>query len=803
MRRSGKFIVSVASVLSTLGVSSVAWAQEAPATEEASGLGEIVVTAQKRQQSVQDVGISITAIGGPQLTQLQLTNSVDIARASSNVSVSGSYGGQMSQFTIRGVTQNDFNDHVESVVAIYVDDAYVAMAQGQTFGMFDLDHVEVLKGPQGTLFGRNATAGLVHFITKKPTDHLDGYVDVTYGSYNNVRLEGAIGGPIAGELKGRLSGFYERYDGWIKNKYPEQTFVPAAYQPGLQSVTLPGAGADLGGVKGQFALRGQVEADVSDSVNFWGSAFYTKMVASTGPYQDIATVAVLDAAGNHVNTIYASPTQTCQVIQNGGCVHAGYAPGDPNSTTRPVPGGDFFGYRDPDGSGPITSADYAFDDANRASSYGVNGKLTIDLGGVTLTSLSDYKHFTKRFSLDLEAGPENQFFWLGTSKEDAFSQEIRLDGKMGDLTWVGGGYFLYINNKSEHGIGALPDSAYSFPSWDQPRMAELKSKSYSLFGQIEYPITPALTAIGGVRASREVKDYRFEVLFVTPTDGLNPYDWDFEPTAQVPGFYQDPYYAHSTETLWNWKAQLNWSANRDILLYAGVTQGAKAGSFNAGGPPLPENEIPYKPERLVSYEAGIKSEFFGRRLRINAAAFYYDYHNYQAARWLGSSGLIVNADAYIYGGELELTASPTNNLELSFNAGYQQNKVKDVPVAGGLRDVHTTFAPKWTLSGYVRYTVPTEIAGGKLALQASSNYQSSIYHNISNFDAHKYPGWAIVNALVEWVDPSEKFHVSVFGNNLFNKHYDTIGFDLSQISGSTMTAQGKPRWIGARVRYDF
>ena len=167
----------------------IATSAGSPAAE--SVLDEITVTAQKREQSIQDVGISITAFSGEQLHELGIVNSVDIAAMTPGVYISGNNGGQKTLFTIRGVTQNDFNDHTEAPVAVYVDDGYVAFGQGQIFGVFDLDRVEVLKGPQGTLFGRNATGGLVHYISKRPTRELETYTDLTYGSYHQTRVESA------------------------------------------------------------------------------------------------------------------------------------------------------------------------------------------------------------------------------------------------------------------------------------------------------------------------------------------------------------------------------------------------------------------------------------------------------------------------------------------------------------------------------------------------------------------------------------------------------------------------------------
>ena len=191
-----------------------------PAAE--SVLDEITVTAQKREQSIQDVGISITAFSGEQLQELGIVNSVDIAAMTPGVYISGNNGGQKTLFTIRGVTQNDFNDHTEAPVAVYVDDGYVAFGQGQIFGVFDLDRVEVLKGPQGTLFGRNATGGLVHYISKRPTRELETYTDLTYGSYHQIRVESALSGPLNDAISARVAMIYSKHDPFIKNDYPNR-----------------------------------------------------------------------------------------------------------------------------------------------------------------------------------------------------------------------------------------------------------------------------------------------------------------------------------------------------------------------------------------------------------------------------------------------------------------------------------------------------------------------------------------------------------------------------------------------------
>ncbi|MEQ8262115.1 TonB-dependent receptor [Pseudohaliea sp.] len=792
----------VTAVAMSVTLPQVAAAQEGQATRSSGMLEEVTVTAQKRSQSIQDVGIAISAFSGDQLKDFGFNDSIDIAKMTPNVAVSGSYAGQMSQFTIRGVTQNDFNDHVESVIAVYIDEGYVAMQQGQTFSMFDVDRVEVLKGPQGTLFGRNATGGLVHFLSKRPTEEFEAFLDLSYGSYDETRIEGAVSGALGDGVRGRLSGLYHSFDGFLDNVYPNETFVPPEFQDALNSVTLPGAGDDLAG-QTSWALRGHLEFDVTDRGTLLLTAVGAETEGSIGPYQQVPSMSVFNAAGDQVNTVYPGPDETCEALVLGvGCAN-GTFDNDPEDVTRPVPGRDFFGYLDPDGSDFTTSSDYAFDDFNTYETYGLTVNFTYDFDAFTLTSITDYKDFDKKFGLDLEAAPVNQFFWIGEAETESFTQELRLDGVNGPLTWVAGAYFLGIDNESVHGIGALPDSAFHIPSWDQPRVAAMETRSYSLFGQVEYELSPQWSVIAGLRGTKEEKDYDFEVLFVFPNDDGDPLAWDYEPAIPFPGFSRDLYQDSIDEDLWTWKMQLEYRPTDDLLVYGGISQGVKASSFNAGAATLLDEEIPYDEETLISYELGMKSTWLGGKVRFNAAAFYYDYEDYQASRWTGIANQIVNADATIMGAEFDLTASVTSNFDVMIAAGYQDNEVEDVPFDNRTEDVETTFAPEWTASAMAKYYFPMRVADGELSLQVDVSYQDEVWHNLTNYDATTLDSWTVWNARLSWLNAEGDLRIDVFGRNITDEVYDVIGFDLSQVCGCNLQAQGRPEWWGVSLRKDF
>src|SRR6201994_3631514 len=196
------------SVLAWASLVATSWASTAFAADDTTqngALQEVVVTAQKRAQNAQDVGISISAISGTDLQEAGAVQATDITKSMPAVVMTQPNGPSSFSLSIRGVTQNDFADHQESPAAIYVDDVYVSQMAGLAFSLFDIDRVEVLRGPQGTLFGRNATGGLANFVTRRPTDENGGYVDVTFGERNLTRVEGAINGAITSDLDGRIS----------------------------------------------------------------------------------------------------------------------------------------------------------------------------------------------------------------------------------------------------------------------------------------------------------------------------------------------------------------------------------------------------------------------------------------------------------------------------------------------------------------------------------------------------------------------------------------------------------------------
>ena len=806
---------------------------------QSSMLEEVIVTAQKREESIQDVGIAITAFSGDQLDAFGITESIAITAFTPGVHMAGNNGGATQTFTIRGATQNDFFDLAESPNAVYVDEAYMASSQSQLFAQFDMERVEILKGPQGTLFGRNATGGLVHYITKGPTEETEGYADISYGNYDQVRFEGAVSGALTDTVSARVSGFYRKHDTILKNNFgsgnPEDAISPS-FNPDFLTIPLtagppnttfadgsPDGATDMWN-DDQYALRGQLLFQPNDDVEFIVKANYAQQRLNSGPYQNVATVGELNAAGDLVNTLFSNATtnpNSCEALTVGtsNCVPGGIGLDvDVTNDTRPVPNGDLFGYVDPDGTEGLTiSTDHALDDYDAIDVYGFSGKLTWDLDFATLVAVSSYTKADKQQSLDVDSGPAPQLIVTNISKIDWFTQELRLEGEAEKLRWILGVYYMTIDGKfgqnlsdSIGGINvfgglftpvAFGGSTQTF--LDASVDANLTTDSYSIFGQIDYDLTDQLTLSAGVRGIQEEKEYAFTSNFF-----INTRDATVESlaTGDVPlGSFLDDHSENTSDFLWSGKIGLEYAPNDDLMLYANINRGVKAGSCNA---PLltvlTADQYCYDEETLLAYEAGFKASLFDGKARLNATAFYYDYQDYQVFQFIGTSGAVFNVDAEYYGGEIEVFANPMDNLDIMLGLSLIDPKVKQVNVAPNVpRDVDASFTPKTQFNALGRYTWPNSLAGGSVSVQVDGNYASSAFHNINNFGSHKMPNYWRGNARMKWISVDEKWEVTGFIDNFSDTRNQNIGFELSTLCGCDEQSFGMPRMYGARVRYNY
>jgi len=448
------------------------------------------------------------------------------------------------QFTIRGATQNDFADIAETPNALYIDEAYQVTGQSQTFATYDLQRVEILKGPQGTLFGRNATGGLVHFITTKPSQEVEGYAQIGGGSHNSVSLEGAVSGGVTDSISLRFSGLYRQNDSVINNQFapadmPATPFPLQAFGRGPLTPDTSNA-EDLGGEE-TWSARLQILFEPNDDVEFLLKGQYAARDSEAAPYHKVPTVAYVDDTSLNgleddvIQIRFQHDVGTlCEMISvnTGDCVNSVFD-GDFDGV-RPNERGDFFGDYEPENGESLSVwQDHAPSDSNRISSGSLTGNLTWHLSDATrLVSVTNFSEIDKRQSIDVGSGPSPIFIVSNQSKFTWFTQEVRFEGNTDRTRWIGGFYYLNIDGDYAQGLADTVNGINIFGGYffgpvfnggldlitgtptansfiEANVNAELKTNSYSLFGQIDLDLTDDLMITVGARAILEEKDHSF------------------------------------------------------------------------------------------------------------------------------------------------------------------------------------------------------------------------------------------------------------------------------------------------------
>lgn len=740
---------------------------------------EVVVTAQKREESAQDVGISISTLSGEQMEALGYTNAQEVTALAAGVATLQPNGEANYAVGIRGVANNDFTTNIESPVAIYVDETYISQMSGAGFLLFDVDRVEILRGPQGTLFGRNATGGLVHYLTVKPnTEEFEGYGSVTYGSFDRWKMQGAVNIPMGDMLSARVSLATHQGDGYVTNRLDPSR--------------------DLNNAN-ESAGRFQVRFQPSESFDLLLNARFGHQNIRTGFFE------------------YASA-----ILPTGD-----YTPGVPND--------DLGGYVDLDGD--VYAGDYDFTGQNKTNTEGYTGRFDWDLGFGKLTSITDYQSVERDYMEDSDASPANFFNFFLTTDAEQFSQEVRLAGDADALNWVLGFYYLDIDINDSNGgkttglfeaLTATPISLLGVNGVRNPYT--LDTKSWSLFGQLEYELSDQFTVIGGLRYISEKKDYvynTFASLF--PEDISSGQDSRIVDVLTTQEFFGElppynPYTGARKDTDIAARVQVNWKPTDGVLAYASWNRGVKSGGFNAPLLPTPvyltDDFMTYDPEKLDAYEVGVK--FGSGAMRINASGYYYDYKNCQAFSIIGLDTFTLNADCKNKGFEVEAEGNLGGGLDYHFGVGYTDAKVSDIPgvtidavtPAGTVsailpgaeqRPVQT---PKWNLNGLLRHEFPVE-GIGNIALQVDGQYRSRHYFALTNFNASSQGAYFLGNASITWIAPNENWSVRGFVNNVFDRQYLVQTFDLSGnltnggLFGLVEQYYGRPRMYGVNLNVSF
>jgi iron complex outermembrane receptor protein len=715
-------------------------------------LEEIVVTAQKREQNLQDVGISVTAFSGDQMAALGYTNTTDISAQTPSLTIS-QFHPTLTTINIRGVSQNDFADHLEPPVAVYFDEAYVSSMGAAYLQMFDLERVETLRGPQGTLFGRNATGGLVHFISRKPGEDFDASVSLTIAEYEQIKFEGAVGGAINETHSVRLAIAGNAHDGYIENNIGEDLRDAESYA-----------------MRAQWLIHVNEDADILLRVN------HSTDESTGGGYQHNPSAGGPDGLGreigrNELGTFFdfdGNPFTTC-------------------------PGCDAFGYKEASDD-PFEGS---FDEVGmfERDITGVNGKITWDFENFTLTSITDYLTMDKDYSEDTEGSAIAQVVFTTEQDFDQFSQEIRLDGETENSRWIAGVYYLDIDTDVSSGInlqdiGPFVGAPPGFVLFTSIQTSEITTQSWAVFAHLEYDIHPEWTLTGAVRYTEDEREMDYVL-----ADNFGTFQQ----------FNTDLFSSLARQEFENvsLKAQLDWRPTDDVLVYAGYNRGHKAGNFSAPfiGPIADFSEFPHDEEVLTSFEVGFKATLFEGKARLNADLFHYEYEDYQASFFVGIAQSIRNLDATVDGAEIELVLNPAERWEFLFGASILDTEAEDVGMPDGtLQDRGLPSAPDYSLNGLARYTWP--LRDGSITLQADANYVDDFCFTVVCHHTEEEDSYVLANARLSYATDDGRWSVAAFVRNLTDEEYRVFVVDSSFL-GWTQQAFGPPRWSGVEVRYSM
>ncbi|OJY71175.1 MAG: hypothetical protein BGP16_11310 [Sphingobium sp. 66-54] len=776
-------------------------------TTDDRGVGDIVVTAQFREQNLQDVPISISAVNAEQLQQRSVANLTDVARSVPNVEMqqgNSGYSSNTNQAYIRGLGQADFLATFEPRVGFYIDDVYFATTFGAVFDVLDLDRIEVLRGPQGTLFGRNSVGGAIRVISRKPRGDNSGYVEATYGSLNRYQVRGAVDlGLVKDVLALRLTGSARGQDGWV------DLLDYKCNNPTLGNNNVGGLGqgpvndsckrGTLGGSK-NYNVRGSLRWQPSATVDVLLQGDYLKENSESPAEGIIKTSLSLDNPETGVSG-GATRAGFDRTQDNGlarwlrglGTSYYGFDVSTPalmqqvaDSFVSPYPASSYASYGN-------ARLGYSNPPEGEFKAYGASLNIDWDISeALHLTSISAYRKSEGVFGQSLLAVPVEEVRQSVSSRQ--ISQEIRLLGNVldGMLDFTLGGF--YINTKGTNPSRVQTEgftNALDFYGDDQNTL-----KAYALFGAVDLHPTEKLTISGGLRYSDERKTYRF--------------DRDYSPSGlSVINFV---FVGRNHDTRVNPRVALGYEVNPDLNLYASWSTGFTAAGFNAR-PFGPTSVFALDPENVQSFELGFKSQFLDRRVRLNAAVYQTEFENIigttrgdATSRCPGAPFCNANiGDARIRGFEAELQLRPVSDLMLSANLGYTDFQYKKLVanVQGLTLDSPNTRVPKWNASGSIQYDLNLA-NGARLTPRMDVSYRSRIYYSTSraNVSAQQAP-YALVNARLTYAMPGDGWSLSIAATNLFDKFYYTTLTDQRESFGFLSGTIGRPREIFATVRHEF
>lgn len=720
-------------------------------------LEEVIVTAQKVEENVQSVPISISTFSGESLRERGVVQARQIADVTPNLQWKGDGNVLGNTVHIRGVGSNSTSGEAVPAVGVYLDEININNASALGLFLFDVERLDVLRGPQGTLYGRNTTGGAINVVSKTPQVRggVQGDLRLSYGNFNAIDAEGGVGFDLTEVMSARISGMYRNRDGVVDNT-----------NLGVDARSL-----DV------YSLRGQLGFEPGDTFDAILSIQYSEVDNDENLFK---SQGLFDPAT-------FGPCTTPRDL--GAC-------------------SDFFGYVDtPDlheNQSDLSPKEYA-------ESLMVSLRANWYVGQATLTSITGYFDFDRPAAKNFQDVDATPFDILNTAfgvPSEQFSQELRLASNTGgNLSWVAGLYYFTEEMSSPVTIAARgygPGFISGGPGLEGIWTTfEQDTDTFAAFGQATLDLTGKLSLTAGLRWTWEDKE-TVNSSYVINIDSLPTV---IDPDADLGAFVIFPFFENfedsrnSSEP--SWRVALDYAAFDDTFLYASITRGYRAGIGNAAAIFDSSEAGIVEPEFVTAYEIGVKSDVQDW-LRINAAGYFYDFTDQQVSVFVFGTEKLTNAgESTIYGAEFEVLAQPTVNWLMSLGLGFLDTKFDEYD-AGELGDFsgnELPAAPNVNVNGLVRYDHP--VGNGWFSAQFDFTYVDRQFFSNDNDPLLGEGEYWLINARLAYRFMEEKVEVAGWARNITDENYLVEGFDNADFTGSNLLLTGTPRTFGIEVNYNF
>jgi iron complex outermembrane recepter protein len=799
---------SSGAVAAVLALGAPAFAQSESGAEGGEDSNVIVVTAQFREQNLQDTPLAITALNAEMIEARGQQNLSEVGASAPNVTLReapATYGPAVAAY-IRGVGQRDTTFALEPGVGIYIDDVYFPTLHGSMIQLVDLERIEILRGPQGTLAGQNSIGGAIKLYSKKPTGDGSGYVEATYGSYDRMEMRGAADFALGPTLFARLSGAGVRRDGYITRydyacTHPGTPIPTSAKQPGQCKLGTEGGKEYLAG---RLALRWEPTSRISLDV--------------------VGDIVEDDSEVGPMTLLYvgrAAPPGSMNTQNGAGAAYVlngvpyGNTTGSPFISYSPYgnfaqdtfsrsPYINYENYADlapRDGSPPYQAPLQAAVD-----SWGLSGNLSVGLtDALNLVSITGYREYTGLYSTG-DGSPFANTSQISRIFHRQFSQELRLTGELGDLlNYTVGGYYLDRKGRNATFV-TLPTLMFT-----EENVVPAETKA--VFANVEVRPLERVTLIGGLRYTDQSKEFHYG-RFAVPgsTSGVAP------PAVAglngVVGTFEGK--------RWDYRAVAQYNWTDDVMTYAQFSTGFKGGGINPR-PFFPQQALPHGSETLDAYEVGFKSSLFDRVVRLNGAAFLNKYDDILVTVSscplpgvpAAPCALPLNAGrADVKGFELELNAQPVDGFLIDASLAYLDFDYKEISPAAansgiGLED-DGQYIQRWQWSIGAQYAIDLG-AVGSVTPRVDLNFEDSFNRNANNVDAAtggrdifgRIDSRLLVNARLTYRTAAENWQLAFEVKNLTDKLYYTDVFDNRGSTNSIQGTPGMPRTWALTLRHNF